>query len=151
MLPFKNDKMSLTPMVNVNPFDLSKYNEEINQDVPFDLSIPGAVGVPAFTIQILPEHDQENGGQSSISREVTSSSGSGGHKHPLTENRNNIISHLPPPDSDKTQDSVAKLSRKKYFKDEKLVLDCEWDDCDESFIGIYSDYDNSDRCALQNH
>ena len=24
-------------------------------------------------------------------------------------------------------------------------------DCDESFIGIYSDYDNSDRCALQNH
>ena len=120
-------------MVNVDPFDLSKYNEEINQDVPFDLSIPGAVGVPAFTIQILPEYDQENGGQSSISREVTSSSGSGGHKHPLTENRNNIISHLPPPDSDKTQDSVAKLSRKKYFKDEKLVLDCEWDDCDESF------------------
>ena len=24
-------------------------------------------------------------------------------------------------------------------------------DCDESFIGMYGDYDNSDRCALLNH
>ena len=129
-------------MVNVDPFDLSKYHQEINQDVPFDLSthhleLPStrdaADRVPAFTIQILPEYDQENtGGQSSISREVTSSS-LGGHKHPLTENRTNIISLPPPLDPEKTQDSVAKLSRKKYFKDEKLVLDCEWDDCDESF------------------
>ena len=137
--------MSLTPMVNVDPFDLTKYHQEINQDVPFDLSthhleLPStrdaADRVPAFTIQILPEYDQENtGGQSAISRDVTSSS-SGGHKHPLTENRNNIINLPPPPaplDPEKTQDSVTKLSRKKYFKDEKLVLDCEWDDCDESF------------------
>lgn len=124
-------------MVNVDPFDLSKY-QEINQEAPFDLSTHhldeissprDGDSVPAFTIQILPEYDQEN-----ISREVTPSS-SGVHKHPLTENRTNIISHPPPPplDPEKTQDSVTKLSRKKYFKDEKLVLECEWDDCDESF------------------
>ena len=90
-------------MVNVDPFDLSKYQQEINQDAPFDLSThhldeisssrdgDTVDSVPAFTIQILPEYDQEN-----ISREVTSSS-SGVHKHPLTENRTNNISLPPPP------------------------------------------------------
>ena len=145
--------MSLTPMVNVDPFDLTKYHPEINQDVPFDLSKPhddhppsreeitsSEASVPVFTIHVLPEYDQEN--ERKAVPPSSSSSSSSGHKHhPLAENRSsNIISPPPEPENkdvvtkrDSVTDSVTKLSRKKLFRDEKLVLECEWDDCDESF------------------
>ena len=61
--------------------------------------------VPSYTISILPEAATEDNNFYHF-------------KSPLGDQSNMMT------------DSVTQLARRNYYKDEKLVLSCEWDDCD---------------------
>ena len=98
--------MSLTPMSNVNPLDLS-YQQE---------NVPSAV---SYTITLLPEQS---------SKEVYQENNQHFYefKSPLGDQSNTVV------------DNVTQLARKNYYRDEKMFLCCEWEDCDH-----YSD------CVIQ--
>ena len=92
--------MSLTPMMNVNPLDLTCYQQDEN--------------VPSYTISILPEAAREE----------------------VYEGNRNFFEFKSPlgDQSNMMTDSVTQLARKNYYKDEKMFLSCEWENC-----GYHSD------------
>ena len=106
--------MSLTPMVNVDPAELLKYQ---SGDIVLPVNTPSS-STPAFTITILPEYDQENIINHHHHQQPSASSVS---KTPLVDQSNNVVVI--------DNDEVSTLSKKNFFRDEKLLLECEWDDC----------------------
>jgi len=115
--------MSLTPMVNVDPSDYGKY-----QNYETDNSTECQQTAPLYTIRVL-ENESIDITPSSISTQDE------GFRSPLIDSSNNIQQMdniIVCPQSD----SVSNLSRKNFFRDEKLQLDCEWDDCIDNFNNI---------------
>ena len=92
-------------MSNVNPLDLSYHQAglgENNENVPSSLS---------YTITLLPEEPP---------KEVYPEPSPQFYefKSPLGDQSNTAV------------DNVTQLARKNYYRDEKMFLCCEWEDCD---------------------
>ena len=98
--------MSLTPMSNVNPLDLSYQQaqglSENNENEPSPLS---------YTITLLPEEAPKEVYQEPSPHYYE-------FKSPLGDQSNTVL------------DNVTQLARKNYYRDEKMFLCCEWEDCD---------------------
>ena len=130
-------------MVNVDPFDLTKYQKEAesdhekpsNNDPEPASAVLAEVTVPSYTIRVLTDQNDAV---------ISTPNTNGGIKTPLIEvvdHRNDIenINNVDNIVVYDQSDAVTNLSRRKnFFKDEKLQLDCEWDDCSDYFDNVTS-------------
>jgi len=115
----KMEETTLTPMVNVDPFQLPQVE-------PLALTVGKGdfENIPSFTLQLLVlEEDNPSG------KEL---------KDPLAESSNNVARSGRPAKKKikvncNNSDQVKVLKRQNYYKNEKLHLECEWAECVESF------------------
>ena len=138
--------MSLTPMVNVDPFDIVEFQETPESGSDYEiLQLENDENIPTFTIQVMPfeEHDTYKIQQLESNTELL--------KLPLSDKSN--IGGVVPGKADfksrlsrssSTEASVPSvnsahvktLKKQNYYKNEQLYLECEWDDCVETFDNV---------------
>jgi len=142
--------MSLTPMVNVDPYDISEF-----QDIPESankyeiLQLENDENIPAFTIQVMTEaeHDSLKLQHIEANNEVfkvplsDTSNTSGNNAADRIDNNPKVLrstsSELAISSINSSNSlNVKTLMRKNYYKDEKLYLECEWDDCVDTFENV---------------
>eukprot|EP00092_Neocalanus_flemingeri_P017290 GFUD01018700.1.p1 GENE.GFUD01018700.1~~GFUD01018700.1.p1 ORF type:complete len:622 (-),score=135.52 GFUD01018700.1:151-2016(-) len=145
--------MSLTPMVNVDPYDISEYQDipesQLSGENKFEiLQLENDENIPTFTIQVMSVEECDNLKFQPV--EVNSdvfkvplgdSSNTAGNA--LDRNENNKPKLVRPASEIAVSTincsnslNVKTLMKKNYYKNEQLHLECEWDDCVDSFENV---------------